>query len=123
VRGRRKRKRCFAEGCQYLFLKEESEHTLGLFYEKEVTSFDDLVKAMRVLDEDSGVRLIGGTNGKRRLMFVTRFGESFTMMTYSVVKKTGAPGRRLSVVEFDSAEAVAAALRKAAPSRFRAYVY
>ena len=95
----------------------------GLFYEKRVTSFDDLVKAIRVLDEDSGVRLIGERDGKKCLVFVTRFGEGFTMMTYSVVKKTGAPGRRLSVVEFDGVDAVAAALRTAAPGRIRAYVY
>jgi hypothetical protein len=94
-----------------------------LFYEKEVTSFDDLVKAVKVLDEDSGIRLIGERNGRRCLLFVTRFGERFTMMTYSIVGKTGAPGRRLGVVEFDGVDAVAAALRRAAPSRMRAYVY
>jgi len=94
-----------------------------LFYEKRITSFDDLVKAIRVLDEDSGVRLIGERNGKKCLVFVTRFGEGFTMMTYSVVKRTGAPGGRLGVVEFGGVDAVAAALRTAAPGRIRAYVY
>ena len=94
-----------------------------MFYEKEVTSLDDLVKAVKVLDEDSGIRLIGERNGRRCLVFVTRFGERFTMMTYSMVRKTGAPGRRLDVVEFDGGEAVAAALRRVAPGRIRAYVY
>ena len=93
-----------------------------MFYEKEVTSFDDLVKAVKVLDEDSGVRLIGERNGRKCLVFVTRFGKSFTMMTYSM-GKTGGPGRRLGVVEFDGAEEVVAALRRAAPGRIRAYVY
>ena len=95
----------------------------GLYYEKKVTSFGDLVKAIRVLDEDSGIRLIGERNGRRCLVFVTRFGESFTMMTYSVARKTGAPGRRLGVLEFDGVDAVAAALRITAPGRIRAYVY
>jgi len=94
-----------------------------LFYEKVVTSFDDLVNAVRVLDEDSGIRLIGERNGRGCLVFVTRFGESFTMMTYSVVRKTGAPGRRLGVVEFDGVDAAAGALRRAAPGRIRAFVY
>jgi len=94
-----------------------------LFYEKEVTSFDALVKAVRVLDEDSGIRLIGERDGRGCFVFVTRFGESYTMMTYSVVRKTGAPDRRLGVVEFDGVDAVAVALRKAAPGRIRAYVY
>ena len=96
---------------------------LGLFYEKEVTSFDDLVKAAAVLDEDSGIRLVGEKNGRKCLVFVTRFGGRFTMMTYSMVRKTGAPGRRLGVAEFDGVEAVAVALRRAAPGRVRAYVY
>ena len=94
-----------------------------MFYEKEVTSFDDLVKAVRVLDEDSGIRLVGERNGRKCLVFITRFGESFTMMTYSVVRKTGAPGRRLGVAEFEDVDALAEALRKAAPGRIRAYVY
>ena len=93
------------------------------FYEKKVTSFDDLAKAVRVLDEDSGIRLIGERKGREYLLFVTRFGESFTMMTYSMLRKTGAPWRRLSVVEFNGAGAVVAALRRAAPDRIRAYVY
>lgn len=94
-----------------------------MFYEKEVTSFDDLVKAVRVLDEDSGIRLIGEEGRRRRLVFVTRFGDRYTMMTYAVVGKTGTPGRRLAVEEFDSVDAVTGALRRAAPGRVRAYVY
>jgi len=94
-----------------------------LFYEKEVTSFDDLVKAVRVLDEDSGVRLIGERGGRKCLVFVTRFGERYTMMTYTVAGKTGAPGRRLGVEEFDGVHAVADALRAVTPGRLRAYVY
>jgi len=94
-----------------------------LFYEKEVTSFDDLVKAVKVLDEDSGVRLIGESSGRKCLVFVTRFGERYTMMTYAVKGKTGAPGRRLGAVEFDDVNAVTDALRRVAPGRLRAYVY
>jgi len=94
-----------------------------LFYEKEVTSFHDLVKAVTVLDEDSGIRLIGEEGGRRRLVFVTRFGERYTLMTYAMVRKTGTPGRRLGVVEFDTVDSVVEALRRAAPGRVRAYIY
>ena len=94
-----------------------------MFYEKEVPSFHDLVKAVKVLDEDSGVILIGDRGGRKRLVFVTRFGKRYTMMTYYVVWKTGAPGKRLVVAEFDDADAVAKALRRAARGRIRAYVY
>jgi hypothetical protein len=96
---------------------------LGLFYEKEVRSFQALMRAVRALDEDSGIRLIGKWGRRRCLVFVTRFGRRFTMMTYSVVGSTGTPGRRLETAEMDSVEALSAALRKAAPRRIRAYVY
>ena len=94
-----------------------------MFYEKQVTSFHDLVKAVRVLDEDSGIRLIGESSGRKCLVFLTRFGEGYTMMTYAVAGKTGAPGRRLAVEEFDNVNGVADALRRVAPGRLRAYVY
>ena len=94
-----------------------------MFYEKEVTSFDALLKAVRVLDEDSGIRLICERHGRKCLVFVTRFGERYTMMTYAVTAKGGAPGRRLGVQEFIGANAAAEALRRAAPGRVRAYVY
>ena len=94
-----------------------------MFYEEEVTSFDGLAKAVRVLDQDSGIRLIGEKNGRKYLVFVTRFGHRYTMMTYALREKTGAPGRRLGVEEFDRIDAITRALRKAAPGRIRAYVY
>jgi len=94
-----------------------------LFYEKEVTSFDDLMKAALALDEDSGIRLIGKSGGRKCLVFVTRFGRRFTMMTYGVKARGGTPGRKLSASDFDSVEALVEALRKVAPSRIKAYVY
>jgi hypothetical protein len=96
---------------------------LGLFYEKEVRSFQALMRVVRVLDEDSGIRMMGELGRRRCLVFVTRFGRRFTMMTYSVVGNTGTPGRRLEAAEVDSVEALAEALRKVAPRRIRAYVY
>jgi len=96
---------------------------LELFYEKKVTSFGALVNAVEVLDEDSGIRLDGVRNGKKCLVFVTRFGTSYTMMTYSLAGKTGEPGKRLGVLEFDGVDAVAAELRSTAPGRIRAFVY
>jgi len=94
-----------------------------LFYERGVSSFEDLVRAVKVLDEDSGIRLIGERSGRKCLVFVTRFGGRYTMMTYAVKGKTGVPGRRLGAEEFNGVEAVADALRRVAPGRIRAYVY
>jgi hypothetical protein len=94
-----------------------------LFYEKVVTSFDELIRAVKVLDEDSGIRLIGKYGGRECLVFVTRFGQRFTIMTYTMDAKTGMPGRRLEAMEVDSVEALAKTLRKFAQRRVRAYVY
>ena len=94
-----------------------------MFYEREVRSFDDLMKAARVLDEDSGIRLIGESKGRRCLVFVTRAGLKYTMMTYSVKARTGTPETRLGATELDGVEALAEALWKVAPRRLRAYVY
>ena len=95
----------------------------GLFYEREVKSLDAVIEAVRVLDEDSGIRLIGERNGKECLVFVTRFGRKYTVMTYGMSGRTGAPGRRLDAVEVEGADAVARVIRNSAPRRIRAYVY
>ena len=94
-----------------------------MLYEKKVTSFDDLMKAVRALDEDSGVRLVGERQGRKCLVFLTRFGRRYTLMTYGVKAKTGTPGKRLEAVEVDGIEAVTEAIRRVAPRRIRAYVY
>lgn len=94
-----------------------------MFYEQPLTSFRDLARRLRSLDQDAGIRVVGRSGGKRVLVFVTRFGLKYTMMTYSVASGTGAPGRRLDTSEFDSPERVGAALRKLVPGRLQAWVY
>jgi len=94
-----------------------------LLYEKELTSVEALARAIRTLDEDSGVRLIGVREGRECLVFVTRFGRRYTVMTYGMNGKIGAPGKRLDVVEVDGAEAAIRALRGVVPGSVRAFVY
>jgi len=107
-----------------VFVFEEGVRAeLGLFYEKRVTSLGDLLKAVRALDEDSGVRLVGERQGRKCLVFLTRFGRRYTLMTYAVKARTGAPGKRLEAVEVDGVEATTEAIRKVAQRRIEAYVY
>lgn len=94
-----------------------------MFYEKKVTSLGDLVKAIRTLDEDSGVRVVGERQGRKCFVFVTRFGRRYTLMTYGVKARTGAPDKRLEALETDDVEAVTEAIRMVAPHRIQAYVY
>ncbi len=93
-----------------------------MLYEDRVTSFPDLEKRLRSLDQDAGVRLIGWSGRKKFLVFVTRFGPRYTLMTYTM-RKEGTPGRRLQVRELESLEGVQKALKKLAKSRMQAWVY
>lgn len=94
-----------------------------MFYEQEVTSFADLMRRLRVLDQDSGVRLIGRSGRNKFLVFVTRFGRKYTVMTYNMKKEAGTPRRKLQTLEFDTVEGLEGALRKFVPGPVRAWVY
>ncbi len=93
-----------------------------LFYEDKVTSFRDLAKRLRSLDQDAGVRLTGGSGKDRFFVFVTRFGRKYTMMTYAM-GTGGAPQERLRTFEFGSPGAVEEALKKLVRGRLQAWVY
>lgn len=93
-----------------------------MFYEDRVASFPDLERKLRTLDQDAGVRLIGGSGKRKTLAFVTRFGKTYTVMVYSVTGG-GAPGKRLQASEFEDPVDVGRALRKLVRGRLRAWVY
>jgi hypothetical protein len=95
----------------------------GLFYEKEVSSFSALAKCLRILDEDSGIRVIGVRGGNMCMVFITRFGPKYTMMTYSMKRGAEVPARRLETLETDSIEALETALKRITAGGVRAYVY
>ena len=92
-----------------------------MFYEDEVTSFKELERRLGTLDQDAGVRIITGTGRKRFLLFVSRFGERFTMMAYTM--KKGVPGKRLQTLEFDGLASLEAALKKFVKGGLHAWVY
>ncbi len=93
-----------------------------LFYEQQLISFPELYRRLQSLDQDAGIRVIGRTGGKKVLVFVTRFGPKYTMMTY-VMKSTKKPGVRLASQEFGSPKEVGIALRKLASGRLQAWLY
>lgn len=94
-----------------------------VFYEQEVSSFSALSKRLRVLDQDSGIRLLGGTGKKRFYVFVTRFGNRYTVMIYGIKGGSRTPGRKLKTFELESAERLEDALRKLVQGRLKAWVY
>jgi len=94
-----------------------------MLFEEEVTSFAELMRRVRVLDQDAGVRLMGGSGARRFLVFVTRFGPKFTLMRYSVRSGTGTPGKRLQTLEVDDVGALERLLKGFAGKRVKAWVY
>jgi hypothetical protein len=93
-----------------------------LFYEERIRSLPALRRCLRTIDQDAGLRLLGRTEAGRVLVFVTRFGRTYTMMSYSVTKG-GAPAKRLETAEFQSPGEVERALKKVVKGRVRAWVY
>ena len=93
-----------------------------MFYEDRVTSFPDLARRLRVLDQDAGVRLVGGPGRGKVLAFVTRSGPKYTMMTYAM-GKAGTPTKRLQTIELGGFDSLEVALRKFVKGGLRAWVY
>ncbi len=93
-----------------------------MLYEEKVASFADLMRRVRALDQDAGVRLIGGSGRKKFLAFVTRFGDKYTLMTYTM-SRTGAPGKRLQTLEFDGSEGLEGTLKEFVKGRLHAWIY
>ena len=91
-------------------------------YEEEVGSFAALMRRLRVLDQDSGVRLVGGVGRQRFIVFVTRFGPKFTIMKYAMKKGGRTPGKRLLAVEAEVGM-LERILKELAPGRVRAWIY
>ncbi len=93
-----------------------------MFYEEKVGSFQGLSRRLHSIDQDAGVRMIGWSERRKVLVFVTRFEDEFVVMTYAM-KRGGAPGTRLQAVKLDEAEKVIGVLRKLSKGRLQAWIY
>lgn len=94
-----------------------------MLYEQRLSSFPELARRLRTLDQDAGIRAMGRSGGKKVIVFVTRFGQKYTMMTYGTRSGRITPGRRLNAIEFDSPEEVGTALQKFVSGRLQAWLY
>lgn len=93
-----------------------------MFYEEKVSSFQDLSRRLRSLDQDAGVRLVARSGNSKVLVFVTRFASKYTLMTYSIGRE-GMPGKRLDTLELGSPELVESVLKRLVRGELRAWVY
>ena len=93
-----------------------------MFYEDRVASFSDLTRRLRVLDQDGGIRLIGGSGRGKFLAFVTRSGSKYTVMTYTM-GRTGTPTKRLQTLELEGFDVMKRTLRTLIKGQLQAWVY
>ena len=82
----------------------------------------ELSRKLRSLDQDAGIRLIGGRGTDRSMMFVTRFGTTYTVMTYGVVHG-GLPGRRRQTLELSDPDEVERVLSGKVKGKLQAWIY
>ena len=95
-----------------------------MFYERKVGSMTELMKEIRRLDSDAGVRLLGTYEGRRCLVFVSRTPQGFAAIVCSAVGGSSpVPGRRLIASEFKGDRDLQVFLRKLSGEKTRAFVY
>lgn len=102
----------------------ESVLTLATFYEKKVRSFEGLIREIRHLDSDSGVRVIGSYHKRDCFAFLTRSGGTTTVMVY-VRRGHKVPrlGARILTSEFKSVRDLESLLKRITEKGVDAYVY
>lgn len=95
-----------------------------LFYEKRVSTFRALIKAVEVLDADSGVRVVGRYGKAKCYAFITRFGDRFTILVYQTRDaRGGAMGRLLASKETKGTAELAGLLSEMTKGGVDAYIY
>lgn len=95
-----------------------------MFYEKSLTSFSALVREARIMDSDAGIRVVGRYGKERCYCFVTRFGETYTVMIHRrPAGRRGAPGRLIASMEMSRAADLLELLREITRGGVEAYAY
>jgi len=95
-----------------------------MLYEKRVGSFTRLMKEIRILDSDAGIRMLGTYRGKKCLVFLSKSAGGFTAIVCAVSgTRNPLPGRRLLAVEFAHMSELAKFLRSVTTGHVQAFVY
>jgi len=107
-----------------VFLKDGAVASGLLLYEKQVGSFAQLMKEVRRLDSDAGVRLPGKFRGRRCLIFLTKSVGGYTVIVCAVSKGVQPiPGKRLWAEQFARTGELEAFLKDLTKGRVQAFVY
>ena len=95
-----------------------------LFYEKRVSTFRALIKAVEVLDADAGIRVVGRYGEAKCFGFITRFGGRFTILIYKARgPRDSTPGRLLASKEMRGTAELAKLLAEITKGGVNAYIY
>jgi hypothetical protein len=95
-----------------------------LFYEKQVGSFSRLMREIRQLDSDAGIRLSGTFNGRTCLVFLTRSVGGFAVIVCAASKNAHpVPGRKLLAKQFARTGELKAFLTNVTKGQVQAFVY
>lgn len=95
-----------------------------MLYERRVDTFARLMKEVRRLDSDAGIRLLGTYKGRRCLVFVSRSAVGYAAIVCSLLKAPDvAPGRKILAVEFDQTRELGKFLQSLTGEQVQAYVY
>ena len=102
----------------------ESVRMRALFYEKRIRSFDRLMREIRHLDSDSGIRVVGSYLDTDCFAFLTRSAGTYTVMVYRRRgRRTPVVGARVLSRDFASVDELGRFLRQVVVEGVDAYVY
>jgi hypothetical protein len=95
-----------------------------LFYEKKIESFSNLMKEVRLLDSDAGIRIDGRRGGLPSFVFISRTPDGYAALVYEIRGgKRRFPGRRLESREFRTTTELRTFLGEVTGKAVRAFVY
>lgn len=96
----------------------------ALFYEKRIQSFDKLMREIRHLDSDSGVRVVGTYLDRDCFAFLTRSAGTYTVMIYQRRgRRKPVVGARILSRDFASVDELRRFLEQIMKGEVDAYVY
>lgn len=96
-----------------------------MMHEEEITSFDELLREIKMLDADAGIRIETKYNGANSYIFLTRSGAGYALAIYDTVVKGNLriPGERVLFKRFSSSEEVERFLSELLNSSYRSFKY
>lgn len=110
-----------------VFLKCEKDAVASpdMFYEKRIGSFPQLMREIRRLDSDAGIRAICSYDGRRCYLFLTKSIDGYVVMIHAVAGTSSrpTPGDRLLVKEFPRSSEVEKFLQTVIRGRLEAFAY